>query len=321
MQTGEKLMELRRKQGWSQEELAERLGVSRQAVSKWESGQTLPDMDKVLLLSEIFSVSTDYLLKEDITVSEDGAPAGRLVTGEEAEAFLQVKAQTAGRIGLAAGACILSPVCLLLLAAGQSSGTFAISGGMAAGIGLAVLLVIVAAAVYCFISCGMKTRPFHSLDEEDIRLERGVADTVRQRQEAFAPAYGRQNAASACLCVVAAIPLLVAALQGDGEMLIVSALCVTLLLVAIAVYGFIRVGVVWHSMQTLLQEGEHTSGVKKNRRAIAVFSTAYWLVATAAFLILVEVDGGWQSIRFFWPVAGILFGAAMVVMAEVARRK
>lgn len=180
-------MELRRRQGWSQEELAERLGVSRQAVSKWESGQTLPDMDKVLLLSEIFSVSTDYLLKEDVTVSEDSAPAGRLVTGEETEAFLQVKEQTAGRIGLAASACILSPVCLLLLAAGQSIGTFAISGGMAAGIGLAVLLVIVAAAVYCFISCGMKTRPFRSLDEEDIRLERGVADTVRQRREAFAP--------------------------------------------------------------------------------------------------------------------------------------
>lgn len=95
----------------------------------------------------------------------------------------------------------------------------------------------------------MKTRPFHSLDEEDIRLERSVADMVRQRREAFAPANGRQNAASACLCVVAAISLLMAALQGDGEMLIVSALCVTLLLVAIAVHGFIRVGVVWHSMQ------------------------------------------------------------------------
>ena len=321
MQTGEKLMELRKKQGWSQEELAERLGVSRQAVSKWESGQTLPDMDKVLLLSEVFGVTTDYLLKEDVMVSGESASAGRLVPGEEAEAFLQVKKQTAGRIGLAASACILSPVCLLLLVAGHSSGAIAISSVMAAGIGLAVLLLIVAAAVYCFITCGMKTRPFHSLDAEDIRLERSVADMVRQRREAFAPAYGRQNAASACLCVVAAIPLLVAALQGDGVMLIVSALCVTLLLVAIAVYGFIRVGIVWHSMQTLLQEGEHTSGVKKNRRAIAVFSTAYWLVATAGFLILAEVDGGWQSTRLYWPVAGILFGAVMVVMAEIARRK
>ena len=74
-------MELRKKQGWSQEELAERLGVSRQAVSKWESGQTLPDMDKLLLLSEVFGVTTDYLLKEDVMVSGDSAPAGRLVTG------------------------------------------------------------------------------------------------------------------------------------------------------------------------------------------------------------------------------------------------
>ena len=322
MQMGDKLTELRRKQGWSQEELAERIGVSRQAVSKWESGQTLPDMDKVLLLSEVFGVTTDYLLKDSVSGSEDVTPSGRLITTAEVEAFLKVKAQTAVRIALAAGACILSPVCLLLLAAGQSSGTFAISAGAAAGIGLAVLLMmIVAAAVYCFIACGTQTAPYRSFDEEDIRLEHGAADNVRQRREAFAATYGRQNAASACLCVVAAIPLLVAALQGDGEMLIVSALCVTLLLVAIAVYGFIRVGVVWHSMQTLLQEGEHTSGVKKNRRAIAVFSTAYWLVATAAFLILVEVDGGWQSTRLFWPVAGILFGAAMVVMAEIARRK
>ena len=120
---------------------------------------------------------------------------------------------------------------------------------------------------------------------------------------------------------MAAIPLLIAALQGDDALLIVSALCVTLLLVAIAVHGFIRVGIVWNSMQTLLQEGEHASGIKKNRRGIAVFSTAYWLVATAGFLILVEVDGGWQSTRLYWPVAGMLFGAAMVIIAERARRQ
>ena len=321
MQMGDKLAELRRKQGWSQEELAERIGVSRQAVSKWESGQTLPDMDKVLLLSEVFGVTTDYLLKDSVSGSEDVTPSGRLITAAEAEAFLKVKAQTAVRIALAAGACILSPVCLLLLAAGQSSGTFAISAGAAAGIGLAVLLMIVAAAVYCFIGCGMQTAPYRSFDEEDIRLEHGVADNVRLRREAFAATYGRQNAASACLCIVAAIPLLVAALQGDSTMLIVSALCVTLLLVAIAVYGFIRVGVVWHSMQTLLQEGEHTPGVKKHRRGIAVLSTVYWLVATAGFLILVEVDGGWQSTRLYWPVAGILFGAIMVAIAEFVRKK
>ena len=52
-----------------------------------------------------------------------------------------------------------------------------------------------------------------------------------------------------------------------------------------------------------------------------MLSTVYWLVATAGFLILVEVDGSWQSTRLYWPVAGILFGAIMVAMAEFVRKK
>lgn len=54
---------LRKSRGISQEELAEKMGVSRQAVSKWESEQSSPDVDKIVLLSEYFDVTTDYLLK------------------------------------------------------------------------------------------------------------------------------------------------------------------------------------------------------------------------------------------------------------------
>lgn len=60
----DKIAELRKKNGWSQEELAGQLGVSRQSVSKWESAASIPDLDKILKLSELFGVSTDYLLKD-----------------------------------------------------------------------------------------------------------------------------------------------------------------------------------------------------------------------------------------------------------------
>ena len=63
MKFGEKLIRLRRKNGMSQEQLADKLHVSRQAVSKWESAQSQPDLDKILAMSELFRVSTDYLLK------------------------------------------------------------------------------------------------------------------------------------------------------------------------------------------------------------------------------------------------------------------
>lgn len=65
MTLAEKIQKLRQEKGLSQEQLAERLEVSRQAVGKWEGGQSRPDMDKLITLAELFGVSTDYLLKED----------------------------------------------------------------------------------------------------------------------------------------------------------------------------------------------------------------------------------------------------------------
>ena len=65
MNLNEKIINLRKEKGLSQEALAEALDVSRQSVSKWESGASLPDTDKIIAMSELFGVTTDYLLKED----------------------------------------------------------------------------------------------------------------------------------------------------------------------------------------------------------------------------------------------------------------
>ena len=63
MNLSDRIQALRKANGMSQEELADRVGVTRQAVSKWESEQSMPDLDKVIALSEIFEVTTDFLLK------------------------------------------------------------------------------------------------------------------------------------------------------------------------------------------------------------------------------------------------------------------
>ena len=71
MTTGEKILKLRKESGLSQEAFAEKLGVSRQSVSKWESGVSIPETDKILAMSEMFRVSTDYLLKDDEVKAEE----------------------------------------------------------------------------------------------------------------------------------------------------------------------------------------------------------------------------------------------------------
>ena len=102
----EKIMEERKKNGWSQEELAEKLSVSRQAVSKWESAQSIPDLQRVIQLSEIFGVSTDYLLKDEcetpqpiegVEPSDKDFPLKK-VSVEDANDFMEVRKKNPGKL-------------------------------------------------------------------------------------------------------------------------------------------------------------------------------------------------------------------------------
>ena len=126
----DKIAEERKRNGWSQEELAEQLGVSRQAVSKWESAGSVPDLQKVIQLAELFGVSTDYLLKDEMEPEMRGTGYEGLseseqmlhrVTMEEANEFLAVKEKFAPLIANATALCILSPVLLILLNAFSES--------------------------------------------------------------------------------------------------------------------------------------------------------------------------------------------------------
>ena len=80
MNTAQRLQQLRKEKGMSQEELAQRLGVSRQAVSKWESGLAMPEAEKIVAASEEFGVTTDWILK-GVQPPREPAPAKRKLAG------------------------------------------------------------------------------------------------------------------------------------------------------------------------------------------------------------------------------------------------
>lgn len=208
----EKLIQLRKKAGWSQEELADQMNVSRQSVSKWEGAQSVPDLEKIIRLSKLFGVTTDYLLKDEIeeeetpAVSED-ISSRRYVSLEEANAFLEVKTITSRLIAYGVFLCILSPICLLILGVLSENGKYGLSENMAGGIGMIILLIIVAIAVAIFIHSGSKTSLFQYLEKEVFETEYGVTGMVKERREAFRDTYTRNNIIGACLCVLAMVPL------------------------------------------------------------------------------------------------------------------
>lgn len=100
MELSEKLYQLRKKSGLSQEKLAEQLDVSRQAISKWESGYSIPESDKLIAISKFFQVSLDYLVKDDVESAD--------IPKEE----MQAVDNTKGVLGLIF--CIGGIICLVI---------------------------------------------------------------------------------------------------------------------------------------------------------------------------------------------------------------
>ncbi len=169
----DKIIQLRKKAGWSQEELAEQLSVSRQSVSKWEGAQSIPDLNKIIAMSQLFGVSVDYLVKDEIEgeepiLPEDAASVNpvRRVTMAEANEYLALRRTASKKIALGVMLCILSPVILILLGGYSEYGP--ISENLAAGLGLGILLAMVAAAVAIFITTGSKAAAYEFLEKEPI---------------------------------------------------------------------------------------------------------------------------------------------------------
>ena len=270
MTFSDKLIALRKKAGWSQEELAERLNVSRQSVSKWESAQSMPDIDKILQLSSLFSVTTDCLLKDtqddpQSAAAQTPSPLPR-VTMAQAEDYLTKAQANAPQMALATALCIVSPIPLLALGTVSELGLLGLNDNLAGGLGMITLVVLVAVAVVLFMQCGAAVREYEFLEKEPIETEHGVTTLVRERRAVFAPEYDRANRIGAALCILAAVPLFAAVMVGVSFLMSMS-ICLLLVLVACGVYAFVRVGTVQDAMDRLLEDGDFTRGHKAADRA------------------------------------------------------
>lgn len=322
----DKIVTLRKRAGWSQEELAAQLGVSRQSVSKWEGAQSVPDMQKVVQMSRLFGVTTDYLLKEELgepepAPAESDAPLRR-VTMEQAADYLAQRQAAAPKLALATLLCVLSPVALLLLAALSDRPGAALSENAAAGIGLCVLLVLVAAAVAVFITCAAQVKAYAFLESEPFETAYGVTGMVRGQRAAFAPRHTRGKVVGTVLCILSAVPLFIAVCLDGSDLLYVGAVCLLLVLAGVGSAVFVSGGVYWAAMDRLLEEGDYVRPRKRQNGVVGAISSIYWLTVTAAYLLW--TFGPWwdaqpQDTWILWVVAGVLYGAVMALVRGIRK--
>ena len=323
----DKITEERKKNGWSQEELANQLGVSRQAVSKWESAGAVPDLQRILQMSELFCVSTDYLLKDEMKAenityhesTESYAEPLKKVTMENANEFLDMKRNGSKVVANATSMCILSPILLIVLVTMAEDSVFHVSESLATVFGCVFLLGMVAAAVFLFITYGMRESHMEHFEKECFETEYGVSGIVREKKDSYEPIFIRGTAVGVVLCILAVIPTIIAEAMETSDYCCGLSVGLLLFILAIGVNLLVRVGMVKSSYDTLLQEGEYTKEEKLFKKKTDTFSGVYWCLTTAIYLAWSFWTMSWDITWIVWPVAGVLFAALLGVVKMVLK--
>lgn len=326
----DKIAMLRKQKGWSQEDLAEQLGISRQSVSKWESGNSIPDLDKIVRMSGIFDVSTDFLLKDEIEEIiqpvQTEPDAGyfyeeeplRSISLDEANTYMELVERSSHRIAPAVSLCILSPVCLIVLSGLSECGILNMSENAAGGIGLTILLLMVAVGVALLILNGMLLSKYEYLEKETFTLQYGIQGIVEKKKEEFETRFRASIVAGVVLCILGVVPLFLTMAITEKEWIYICCIGMLLIFVACGVYLFVQNGMIHESYTKLLQEGDYTPQKKERNKRFSSFAGIYWCIIVAIYLGISFYKDNWEISWIIWPVAGVLFVAVQGILNMIA---
>ena len=317
----DKIIDERKKNGWSQEDLADKLGVSRQSVSKWESAQSIPDLQRILEMSKLFGVSTDYLLKDEegdrgSFEAEDPGEIRRRVSMEEANDFLAANEGFAKKVSLGVAMIISGVVLLLAVMALQRGAVISVSENAAAGIGVVLLLLSVAAALAIIIPAGLAYSKWGWLGETPFETEYGVDGAVRARDERYQSTFVKNITIGVIIIMLGVMGIVGASLLSSNEGVQIGAVAVFMALVTIAVYLFVQAGVIKSGYARVLREGDYAPKGPKDR-VVDTVTTVYWLLVTAGFFAWSFIWNAWDKSWLVWPIAGIGYAIIAAILKGV----
>lgn len=313
MKLGQKIAELRKKSSLSQEALAEKMNVSRQAVSKWESNQSIPDIEKIVDLSELFGVTTDYLLKNGTpsfelpgkSSEEKIEKALPAITDQEIDQYLEVAKKAAHFESLSIALFFLAIASFCLF----SSSVF-ISHNIFGTVAYIAPIIIIAIALGYFIHAKLMMHEFKSITQNKFALTSTQNDLIDSSAHEFRNKNNRRIVIGVVLCILAIIPLIMIwtlhLLPGWSWTWAVLA-TITFVLLGIASYQFTFYFLRQLAFKTISGRRKHLPQEEKS--LLINGSVIFWIVL---FLV-------YYLIRHYVPdpsiadhVSGLIFNLALV---------
>jgi transcriptional regulator with XRE-family HTH domain len=291
MSLAENLQYLRAREGVTQEQLAERLDVSRQSVSKWESAASYPEMDTLLKLCDMFQVDMDTLLRGSVenSLSEDTAGYDRFMT-------LYAR-KIAGGVSAIVGSVALW--------------SFLSALGLSEMLGTAMLLLVIAAAAVVFIAS--------SMEEEHFRKKHPVIPDfyTEPQKERFHRRYIWYIAGGVGAILLGVVMMVLAfTVLPEKEPYESYMGAAFLVIVACAVYFLIYGGMLEdkYNIAKYNRQNNPTPEDKSRRRRATTACSVIMILATVVFLFAGLAYYKWNWAAIIYPVGGVLCGAAWMLL-------
>ena len=274
----DKIIELRKKSGMSQEELAEKLGVSRQSVSKWEGAQSTPDLNRILQLSEIFGVSTEKNKKSALLLA----------------------------VGIFL--CIICLIPLIILDNLTSFGD---------AVGTPIMFALVAIAVTLFIISGQKMKKFEYLEKEGIDTEYGVSGMVSEKKTKFEPKYNLSIVIGVVLFILSIVPtIIIESILGENKITEAVEPSLLFLFVAVGVAIIKRSSTIMNGYHKLLEEESFTREKKAKKSSPSPALVIFWCIAASLYIVLSFITKRWDLTWLIWVIAGILTPVVIILFPK-----
>lgn len=314
----EKIIRLRKQVGWSQEELAEKMDVSRQSVSKWESTNSIPDLKKVIMLSSIFDVSIDYLLKDDIELSNtvtQGVEVSTIqISQEQALEYVENKVNAALLIAKGVFLSVCSVIPLFALLAMAKTNQLNLTSDIAASIGIIAILVMISIGVSFFIRTNQYENNLPTIENEPFDLAYGVNSIFKEKLQQYRPTYNLKLSIGIAMFIFSVIPLMFVSMLSVGSDVTLMALIVMFLMVATGVYIVVQISAKYEAYNCILKEGRSNTVKSRRTKRAEKLAAFYWPMLTAIFIGWSLWTMNWGVTWIIWPVGAILFVALVGLM-------
>lgn len=318
-----KIIKLRRQLGWSQEDLAEKVNVSRQSVSKWESAASIPDLNKIILLADIFGVTTDYLVKDEIEesgiIQEDKEPGIIKISLEEAADFVQAKIEESKYVAIGVVLCVYSVIPLFFLLALSEGEEPLLNSDIATGIGLVSLLSAVAIAVSFFLRSTRFGINGPKIEEGDFELSYGVRGIYEEKALNNRNIYTQKLSLFISMMIVSVVPLLLVSMFSSSDTVLLMMLVLMFFIIGGALFFLIPAVYENNVYNQIIGEGEYSRRNRKETRRSEKLGAFYWPLVTAVYIGWSLWTMNWGITWIIWPVAGIAFGAVIGLMGLLSR--